>query len=120
MAWILNNDKPIYIQIVEKITRQIISGEYKPGDKIESVRELAQLATVNPNTMQKAMAELERNNLILTNRTNGRYVTEDLNIIENLKKEIAKEIVIEYISKISQLGYTKEDYVNFVETYIPQ
>lgn len=72
MAWSLNSDRPIYTQILEKIQTRIISGVYKPGEKLPSVRELAAEASVNPNTMQKAFAELERSGLILTQRNSGR------------------------------------------------
>ena len=82
MAWELRNDRPIYVQIVERIQMQIISGVYKPGDKLPSVRELAMEAGVNPNTMQKAFGELERKELIVTIRTSGRVVTEDDAMIE--------------------------------------
>ena len=74
MAWKLDSDRPIYAQILEIIQMQIISGKYQPGDKIPSVRELAADAGVNPNTMQKALSELERSGLILTQRTSGRTV----------------------------------------------
>ena len=77
MAWNLDADKPIYAQLVEIIQMQIISGQYRAGDRLPSVRELAAEASVNPNTMQKALAELERNGLIYTQRTSGRMVTED-------------------------------------------
>ena len=77
MAWNLDSDRPIYAQLLERIELQIVSGTYGPGDKLPSVRELAAEASVNPNTMQKAFAELERSGLIVTKRTSGRFVTED-------------------------------------------
>ena len=77
MAWKLDNDRPIYAQIVEKIKLRIISGFYQPGSKLPSVRDLALEAGVNPNTMQKAFAELENSGLLITMRTSGRMVTED-------------------------------------------
>ena len=77
MAWNLDSDRPIYAQLLERIQLQIVSGIYGPGDKLPSVRDLAAEASVNPNTMQKAFAELERSGLIETKRTSGRFVTED-------------------------------------------
>ena len=82
MAWNLDSDRPIYAQILERIQRQIVSGEYAPGTKIPSVRELAAQAGVNPNTMQKALSELERSGLVVTMRTSGRVVTEDMEMIK--------------------------------------
>ena len=81
MAWNLDSDRPIYAQLLERIQLQIVSGIYAPGDKLPSVRDLAAEASVNPNTMQKAFAELERSGLIETKRTSGRFVTEDKNMI---------------------------------------
>ena len=85
MAWDLDADRPIYAQLVERIQMQIVSGQYPAGGKLPSVRELAAVAAVNPNTMQKAFAELERSGLIITQRTNGRTVTEDQQKIRDIK-----------------------------------
>ena len=89
MAWNLDSDRPIYAQILERIQRQIVSGEYAPGTKIPSVRELAAQAGVNPNTMQKALSELERSGLVVTMRTSGRVVTEDMEMIKQIRKQLA-------------------------------
>ena len=105
MTWDLNNDRPIYAQIVEKIEMQIVSGYYKPGDKLPSVRELAAEAGVNPNTMQKAFGELERSELIVTQRTSGRVVTEDGALIQNIKADIAKEQIKIFFDKMKELGF---------------
>ena len=83
MAWELDADRPIYAQLVERIQKEIVSGKYQPGEKLPSVRDLAAVAAVNPNTMQKAFAELERSGLIVTQRTSGRAVTEDTELIGN-------------------------------------
>lgn len=82
MSWNLNSDRPIFLQIVERIQMDIISGIYKPGDKLPAVRELASEASVNPNTMQKALSELEKTGLVYSQRTSGRFITEDTNMIE--------------------------------------
>ena len=106
MAWELDADRPIYAQLVERIQMQIVSGYYLPGGKLPSVRELAAEAAVNPNTMQKAFAELERSGLIITQRTNGRNVTEDAELIEDIKRGLAKEHMEVFFSKMKELGYT--------------
>ena len=100
MAWNLNSDRPIYAQILERIQMQIVSGVYQPGTKIPSVRELAADAGVNPNTMQKALAELERSGLVMTQRTSGRVVTEDLNMIKEIRNQLAGEQVKEFVKKM--------------------
>lgn len=114
MAWNLQADRPIYTQILEEIQNRIISGQYKPGEKLPSVRELAAEANVNPNTMQKAFTELERSGLILTQRTSGRTVTEDTGMINDLKKNIAVSEIEHFIETMQQLGFTKEEIYNLV------
>ncbi len=109
MAWELDADRPIYAQLVEKIQVQIVAGYYPPGGKLPSVRELAAVAAVNPNTMQKAFAELERSGLIVTQRTNGRTVTEDENLIRGIRTELAKEHVDRFFNGMKELGYTEEE-----------
>ncbi len=107
MAWDLDSDRPIYAQLVERIQMQIVSGYYPAGGKLPSVRELAAVAAVNPNTMQKAFAELERIGLIITQRTNGRTVTEDRNMIDSIRQKLARTHVEEFFTKMQELGYTK-------------
>ncbi len=109
MQWELNSDKPVYLQLVEQIQAQIISGYYKPGDKLPSVRELAAQATVNPNTMQKAMSELERTGLIFTNRTSGRFITSDDEMIRQLKGLTAREHILEFLDRMRLLGFSSEE-----------
>lgn len=115
MAWLLNSDRPIYLQLVEIIQMQIVSGLYKPGDRLPSVRELAAEASVNPNTMQKAFAELERSGLIITQRTSGRIVTEDKEMIKSIQLELAKESIREFFKRMEELGYEKEEIVALTE-----
>ncbi len=109
MAWEFDNDRPIYAQILEYIMMDIMSGKYRPGDKIPSVRELAQEASVNPNTMQKALTELERVGMVHTERTAGRYITEDLGMIQSAKYNIAKKYAADFIKKMKELGYSKSE-----------
>lgn len=115
MAWDLDSDRPIYAQLVERIQTQIVSGQYPPGGKLPSVRELAAVAAVNPNTMQKAFAELERSGLIITQRTNGRTVTEDEDMINEIRQGLAKEHVEAFFCKMRELGFSERQIENLVE-----
>jgi len=89
MQWNLDNNAPLYLQIADKIKLGIVSGKYPPGGRIDSVRDLAEQTGVNPNTMQRALSKLEEAGLLLTNRTTGKYVTEDIQMIEHVKRELA-------------------------------
>ena len=111
MAWNLNSDRPIYAQILEIIQLRIITGIYKPGEKMPSVRELAAEAGVNPNTMQKALSELERSGLVTALRTSGRVVTEDQVMIAEMRNKLAQEKVSEFIGKMKELGFEKKEIV---------
>lgn len=115
MAWNLDSDRPIYAQILEIIQLRIIAGIYKPGEKIPSVRELAAEAGVNPNTMQKALVELERNGLVMALRTSGRIVTDDMDMIAEIRNKLAKEQVHEFIVKMKGLGLNKEEVMALLE-----
>ena len=114
MPWDLDNNRPIYLQLMERIQLDIISGTYKPGDRLPSVRELAQEASVNPNTMQKALSELERTGLVYSQRTSGRFITEDTAMIENLKSELAKEIIEQFLDRMKKLGIQKEEAISLI------
>lgn len=111
MAWTLNSDRPIFIQIVEKIQLDIISGVYQPGDKLPSVRDLAEEASVNPNTMQKAFTELERSGLVVTQRTTGRFITENKEAIVNLKAQLVCEKSESLIRDMKKAGFSKTESV---------
>jgi GntR family transcriptional regulator len=114
MKWDLDSERPVYIQLIEQIQSGIISGLFKPGDKLPSVRDLATEAMVNPNTMQKALSELERTGLIYTNRTSGRFITSDEEMIIKLKHLSAKELVMDFINRMKQLGYEPEETLTIV------
>ena len=118
MAWELTSDRPIYTQILEIIQTRIISGIYKPGEKLPSVRELAAQASVNPNTMQKAFAELEKSGLITTQRGSGRSVTEDTIMIEQVQKQIAVLQIKNFFEKMKELGYDNDHILKLVEETI--
>lgn len=109
MPWNLDNDRPIYLQIIERISMDIVSGVYRAGDKLPSVRELATSAAVNPNTMQKALSELERSGLVYTQRTNGRYITEDTGLIQEVRLKLAEEQIRSFLFKMEKLGYESSE-----------
>ncbi len=117
MPWNFNSNTPIYMQIIEQIKLSIAVGEYKAGDKILSVRELAAEAEVNPNTMQKALSELERDGLLYTQRTSGRFITNDPKTIEDLRKQLANEQIENFISKMKLLGYSPEEAAELMKMY---
>ena len=114
MAWELDSDRPIFLQIVERIQMDIVSGKYAPGDKLPSVRDLAAEASVNPNTMQKAFTELERTGLVYSQRTSGRFITEDINMIEELKSSLAKKKINEFLDLMQKLGFNKEEILSLM------
>lgn len=109
MAWQFETDRPIYTQLLEQIRMRIIVGIYPLGSKLPSVRDLAAEAAVNPNTMQKALSELERSDLIYSQRTSGRYVTEDSSMIHTLKEHIAREKIKEFLDSMKELGFEPEE-----------
>lgn len=109
MPWNLDSSRPIYLLIIERVQMDIITGRYQPGDKLPSVRDLAQEAAVNPNTMQKALSELERSGLIYSQRTSGRFITEDKELIHQMKKELAAAEVSAFVAHMKQLGITPEE-----------
>lgn len=115
MAWTLDSDRPIYAQILERIQMQIVSGIYQPGGKLPSVRELAVQAGVNPNTMQKAFSELERSGLVVTLRTSGRVVTEDMDMIKETRRQLAGEQVQDFLKKMKELGFEKEEIIALLQ-----
>lgn len=109
-----NNNIPIYIQIVDEIKLYIISGKLKPGDRLLSVREYALFFKVNPNTMQKALTELENELLIYTERTNGKFVTENEKLINKIKKEYATNIIKEYFKQMNDIGIDRDTAINYI------
>lgn len=115
MNFNFDNERPIYIQLVEQIRIAIISGYYEPGMKIPSVREFALMAKVNPNTMQKALTELEDDKLIYTERTNGKFVTQDKKVIEKLKKSLAKDIINKYLEDMNNIGISYEESIKYLK-----
>ena len=115
MNWNIRNDAPVYTQLVDQIARAIILGQFPPGGRLPSVREFAADAGVNPNTMQKAFAELERSGLIVTQRTSGRTVTEDTELIGNTREQLAAGHVRNFINNMQELGYQREEIRNLFD-----
>ena len=115
MNYNFDNNIPIYIQLLEYMKISIISGEFKCGEKIPSVRDLANTFKVNPNTMQKALIELENMNLIYTERTNGKYVTNNKLVIEKLKDEYATTLAKNYFEGMKKIGLEKKDSIKYLE-----
>ena len=106
MEWSIVAGRPVYLQLIEQLELAIVVGEYPPGEKIPSVRDLAAQAQVNPNTMQRALAQLETEGLVRTERTSGRYVTEDTELIEQLRTEAARKLAEEFLVKMRGIGYS--------------
>lgn len=118
MGWAFEDNRPIYTQLLEHIQTNIISGAYPIGSKLPSVRELAQEASVNPNTMQKALSELERSGLIYSQRTAGRFVTEDAGMIRGKRAEIAEEKIRGFIELMKSLGFEPEHTLELIHEYL--
>ena len=115
MKWQFSNDLPIYSQLIAQIKVGIVTGAFPPGERLPSVRDLATEAGVNPNTMQRALAELERDGLVYSQRTAGRFVTEDKIMIEQAKLGLAREQIQQFLQSMSRLGYEKADIVALLQ-----
>lgn len=115
MEFTFENNIPIYIQLLEYLKIYLISDVFKCGEKLPSVRDFSATFKVNPNTMQKALAELESMNLIYTERTNGKYVTKDKELIEKLKNEYAITLAKSYIQGMKKIGLGKADSIKYLE-----
>lgn len=118
MDWNFESDRPIYIQLVEKMKIAIISGKYKPGDRLPSVRDFAIEIKANPNTVQRAYSELEEGGLVITQRTNGKFVTEDINLIKKMREKIAKQNLEKFIDNMTQLGFTEDEIREYLKLNI--
>ena len=109
LDYIFDNERPIYIQLVERLRKEIVSGKLKVGERLPSVRELALTTRVNPNTKQKALVELENEGLVYTERTNGKFVTNNKELIERIKKELAEEKINNFLNDMKNIGITYEE-----------
>ena len=114
MKWEFSNDAPIYTQLITQIKVGIVTGAFPPGERLPSVRDLATEAGVNPNTMQRALTELERDGLVYSQRTSGRFVTEDQAMIAAVKRSLAEQHIKAFLVAMTHLGYQKEEIVELL------
>ena len=114
MGYEFNNGTAIYLQIIDDVKEKILSGEFQKNQKIPSVRELSAQYGVNPNTIQKALFDLENAGLIITERTNGKFVTSDQSVIENIKKETITKRLNEFYAKMEKLGIDKSSVIEII------
>lgn len=117
MEWEFKDGVPIYTQIIKQLQVNIAKGVYQPGEKIPSVRELAVEASVNPNTMQRALTELERDGLVYSVRTSGRFITDEEETLNYLKQTLANTHTRDFIKNLSDLGFNKKEMITAVESY---
>lgn len=109
-----NANAPIYLQIIADMKHRIASGELQAGQRLDSVRELAVAFNVNPNTMQRSLSELERNGLLHSERTSGRYITKDEELIRYMREEEAMKIITEFISQMKKIGCRSEEIISML------
>lgn len=117
MEWTFKEGIPIYTQLMEQIKIRIASGAFQPGQQMPSVRELAIDAGVNPNTMQRALAELEREQLLYSVRTSGRFVTEEPEVLTALRKNLSRNYIESFFENLQQLGMTNDDIIAAVQQH---
>ena len=114
MQWQFSNDAPIYTQLIQQVKVGIVTGAFPPGERLPSVRDLATEAGVNPNTMQRALAELERDGLVYSQRTAGRFVTEDNTMINTAKRSLAERHVKTFLEAMLRLGFRKDEIIDLI------
>lgn len=112
-----DSSRPIYAQLVERLKARILAGTYQSGGHLDSVRDLAAAAGVNPNTMQRALAQLEVEGLVRTERTSGRFVTEDIDLIEQLRASAARNIAADFLEKMRSIGYTPQQAAELLRSW---
>ena len=115
MKFVFDNNIPIYIQLVEQMKIYIISGQFTSGERLPSVRELALQSKVNPNTMQKALSELEELGLVYTERTNGKFVTDNKKLIEKFRNNYAKDLSMQFFSSMNNIGFSNEEIFEYLK-----
>lgn len=120
MPWEISSEKSVYLQLIDIIKQKIMSGEYQPGQRLASVRELAADAAVNPNTMQRALVELEREGLLYTQRTSGRFVSEDTGLIAGLRVSGAEQKAREFYQEMIQSGLSADEIRRLLEKTIAE
>ena len=117
MEWDIRNDQPIYTQLIQQVTLAILSGTFPCGGRLPPVREMAAEAGVNPNTMQRALAELEQTGLVYTQRTSGRFISDDPDLIQSLKTELARELLSRFLADMHTIGFTDAEISALLQTY---
>lgn len=117
MEWTFKEGIPIYTQLIQQIKMHIASGAFQPGQKVPAVRELAVDAGVNPNTMQRALSELEREGLLHSVRTNGRYVTEEMTMLETLQESLSRNFIQELFHNLNKLGMSNDQIISAVQQW---
>ena len=115
MEWKLSDDRPIWLQLSQQLARRIVVGAYPPGSRLPSVRELAAEAGVNPNTMQRALAQLDQTGLTRTDRTAGRLVTQEQAVLEQARRQEAQVAIGQYFDAMAQLGYDRAGALELLE-----
>ena len=120
MPWDLKSNRPIYTQLIEQIELMIFSGVYPLGSKLPSVRDMAQEAEVNPNTMQRALVKLEEDGLIITHRTSGRSITEDASMVEMAKTKLAQERIIEFLETMKLMGFEQTEILAIIDNLVKE
>lgn len=115
--WNFSNDRPVYVQIMDEIKMRIVSGRYAPGERIPSVRDLAEEARVNPNTMQKALSEIERDGYIISLRTSGKYVTDNVDMINSLKDSRAESVIRRFAGEMTNMGISMDETIAMLRRY---
>lgn len=115
MPWQFRDDAPIYTQLIVQIEELLVSGTLSPGQRLPSVRDLAAEAGVNPNTMQRALTELERRGLLYSQRTTGRFVTEDGDMIKSLQERLALTEIQAFLERMEKLGFDRAAVAALIE-----
>lgn len=115
MAWSFSSDRPVYLQIADRIKKSVLSGEYLPGEQIPTVRQLALDAAVNPNTVQRAFLFLEDEGIILSQGTLGRFVTEDVKSIEDCRNKMAHQVLNSFLIDMEQLSISKDAIITMIQ-----
>lgn len=116
MNWNISPGRPVYVQLIEQLELAIVTGEYAPGSRIPAVRELAAEAGVNPNTMQRALQELESQGLLQAQRTAGRVVSADETTLQSLRVQRAKACTSDYLQQMEKLGFSREETLSLVQS----
>ncbi|MGT2801134.1 GntR family transcriptional regulator [Streptococcus henryi] len=120
MSWKFDEKSPIYAQIAQHIKMQIISQDIKSGEQLPTVRELAEIAGVNPNTMQRAFSELEREGMVYAQRTSGRFVTDDKELIVQKRNELAELELKNFVDNMTRIGFSIKEILSVLNTYITE